>query len=358
MRTPREFQRIACMLNKLLAGALLAAGPASTAAAQSMVRGPVARVSIVSTIGTGPASPIPGAFSFMPLSVLSAPSLLAAPSAVPIAAAAPVAAAWTPKDAPAEAQAASARERFDQDQAQPAIVLVHGLNVNPEKMADLHAALESAGASVIRVTLSGHDGRGWRGADRRAWLRQIEQAHAEATALAGGAPVHLVAHSLGALIALDWQSGLAAPAFSRMVLLAPALSMTRLARALRLLSWLPDWVSLPSLALRGYRANRETSVGAYRALADSLKSLERAGFRNADRPALVLVDPRDELVSAAGLDALALTVAAGAWRVERVSNAGSTLRGRKHHIIFTEEALGASEWRRLVDAMRSHLGLR
>jgi pimeloyl-ACP methyl ester carboxylesterase len=276
-------------------------------------------------------------------------------------AAEPGAAAGREASSAGEDASEAAQKRWDDaGPTKAVVVLVHGLNVDPGRMSDLAGALESGGAKVLRVSLSGHAGKGWGMVTRRQWLDDIAQAHGAAVELARGknAPIHLVAHSLGGLIGLDWIGQREGERrWDRMVLLAPAISLTRKARLLRLLSWLPRSFMIPSLLPKRYRANEGTSVGAYKVLSESIAALERREFKDANIPTLVVIDPKDELVSVSGIAALIERFHLGSWSLMPIDNAASTLQRKAHHLTFTAEALGAAEWRRLVKAMNEHLAL-
>ena len=47
----------------------------------------------------------------------------------------------------------------------------------------------------------------------------------------------------------------------------------------------------------------------------------------------------------------------GGWRLVEVSNAGSRLEGRRHHLIVDARAVGAAQWQRMVEGMLVHLEL-
>jgi hypothetical protein len=89
------------------------------------------------------------------------------------------------------------------------------------------------------------------------------------------------------------------------------------------------------------------------ALEAFLKRWRAGEGRGDETPTLVLVDPKDELLSYRTLMNIADDTPA--WRVERVSAAGSTLKRPVHHLIVDEPSLGSAEWRRMLALMEDFL---
>jgi hypothetical protein len=113
---------------------------------------------------------------------------------------------------------------------------------------------------------------------------------------------------------------------------------------------------LPSAAPREVRARGGTPLAEYAALlelVDAVQTLERADIGTI--PTAALVDPRDELVSAAGVRAWARRNDLGPWRVEELT--GRSPEGRTYrHLIVSEQALGQAAWAQVTGVVRSSFG--
>lgn len=241
------------------------------------------------------------------------------------------------------------------------IVLVgHGLNTRPDAMAGLVDVLVDAEFHCLRIGFLRED------APRRLppaqvaaeWSAAFTTAHAEARERFSGLPVHVVGYSLGALVpvvALDADPTLVV---DRMVLIAPAVALTRLASTVRLLTPLArTGAALPSAAPAHVRARARTPFAEYAALleligrARTLTDPHRLGAI----PTTVVLDRGDELVSHRGVLAWLAHNGLTGWTTTAVTG---RVRPRRTspHLLVVEEALGARAWQRLADDVVAGLG--
>jgi alpha-beta hydrolase superfamily lysophospholipase len=229
-------------------------------------------------------------------------------------------------------------------------LVLHGLNMKPERMEGVCDALARKGVECWLATLTGHGGdlEALRSVRRETFLedagRACETADRRAREL--GVPLLLAACSLGAVVGNDLLHERDGVRLAGMVLFAPAFTPRRFARVARWLSPFPRLV-IPSASPEAFRANRGTSVAAYRALFDSIAALEARGYARSNVPAVVFVDPKDELVSLRELRRLVARRGLDRWKIVEVSNAGSMLERSVHHLITGPEELGSEEWSRV-----------
>jgi len=217
--------------------------------------------------------------------------------------------------------------------------------------------VENAACSSY-APLQGHgdDGEGPGAAERRleafrrvtreAWLDQARAAWAVARRRADerDAPLLLAAYSLGAALGLDLASDPDGEVrFDGMLLFAPPLLTRWPTHALRILAPLPRLV-IPSFAPPRFRANRGTPVAAYNALFASIDALGRRRLAGLDIPSLVVMDPRDELVSLRGLRRLRDRHRLSRWELHEVRR--RLARGARdyHHLVVSRERLGPDRW--------------
>ncbi len=236
-------------------------------------------------------------------------------------------------------------------------LLVHGLNLNPERLLTLGRGVQSAGYTVVLPALSGHDMSltdkeriaAFAHVSAEQWLDEFEQAYRQAQHIAQtrNRPLVLVAYSLGALVAqvAAQQRQLL---FDRQVLLAPAIQLRGHTALIRPLQGWPGLV-LPSLSPGYYRANAGTPMAAYRSLftlIGQLNSPPQSGSfsKVAQMPTLVLLSEDDEFVDGSGTVAWMAAMEMTRWQVctLRKSDDADTAF---HHLMIDDRTLGQSAWR-------------
>jgi pimeloyl-ACP methyl ester carboxylesterase len=187
------------------------------------------------------------------------------------------------------------------------------------------------------------------------WRDEVSAAQRIAAARAKqlGVPLVLVAYSLGAPIACA--AALTSPGvrFDKLLLFAPALRIHRRSRVLRPLARWPQLV-IPSATPRAYRANQGTTIAAYSALYAAQDLCERELDRRLNVPALVFVDPHDELVSAGGLQRLIAERGLSNWQVHPVHKSTGAAT-RYHHLLIDPQSVGAQTWAEMAAQMRLFL---
>ena len=250
-------------------------------------------------------------------------------------------------------------------------LVVHGLNLNPDRMVNLIRVLNTMGIGAMQLSLRGHgdnfdpvpdmehaDARmeAFKTVSHQIWAEDFLQAYQETSQLKREleVPLFLIADSFGALLALDLSLNESDVEFDRMVLFAPALSMNGRNFIIRLLSPFPRFV-IPSLSPKFYKANRGTPQAAYAVVFDTLARFERSVGQKINIPTLVFIDPRDELVSYLGLRAMIKQHKLDRWRVVRIDKDETTAATGIHHLIIDPASVGQSTWNRMAQAMKSHL---
>ena len=196
-------------------------------------------------------------------------------------------------------------------------LVIHGLNLKPDRMGPLVDELCQWGIAVVLCALRGHGENyaplagctpdvarlaTFRQVSYTGWQAEVMAAYTAASALAQptATPLFLVAFSLGALLGCELLVTTPRVYFDRMVLLAPALALRPHSHLPALLGRWPT-LALRSFAPQTYRSNPATPIAAYSALRTALRSLQRHGNAQLNVPTLILVDPQDELVSLHGM---------------------------------------------------------
>ena len=250
-------------------------------------------------------------------------------------------------------------------------LVIHGLNLNPVRMASIIAALNEAGIDAARLSLQGHglnferrQGLGetearlnaFKGVSYRLWFQETLMGYEQTrqTARSYQVPLVLIGFSYGGLMGLDLLASREDVRFQRAVLFAPALSLRGWDYAIRLFSPFPRLV-IPTLAPAEYLANPGTPMAGYNALFETLDHFESHMGPKLNIPALVVMDPGDELVSLDGLKRLAAGHHLTRWRFYPVPNHRSVRKGMLRHIVIDEASVGKAVWAGINTAMIAHL---
>ena len=228
-------------------------------------------------------------------------------------------------------------------------IVLHGLNLHPDRMLPWCELLRRSGRGVVRVVLAGHDPErpaAWGSVTAEQWLEDLSRAYADARRRWPGAAICLFGYSLGAPLGLVW--GIEHEvAWRRIVLLAPALRVRGwLAPLLRLSSLVPrSRVRLPSLAPRRYRAHASTSLSAFHALQVLIERFDAGAARFPRCPQLVIYTAQDELISTRVLQEYRER-SPGTVTLHRL--ALSLARRYPCHLTIDPRTVGEAEWARLA----------
>jgi len=250
-------------------------------------------------------------------------------------------------------------------------ILVHGLNLNPERMNPLRDELCEAGIDVLQVHLAGHGKKDQDPDDslsRRArlqafrkvtlfqWMAEMQDAYRRAhdRTKMQDVPLYYVGFSMGGLLGPLLMVSEDGMHFEKMVLLAPALRLrprSYLVRPLFLFSRLV----IPSRSPAEYRANPGTPIAAYNAMFQGIRKFNRHTNDALDVSTLVFLDKQDEFVSYRGLQELITRRDLQEWRLIPVAKDEQVDRHMYHHLIIDEASLGSTAFSDLSQIMRSFL---
>jgi len=233
-------------------------------------------------------------------------------------------------------------------------VVVHGLNLKPEKMNSLSEVLNQEGVDVLCLALAGHrDDRTnslleMKKVRRLDWLQEFHSAYAEARQESEKRhlPLNFLGYSLGALLGLDAMAGDPTLRFERLILVAPAVGLKIPPFLLKVLgAILGKTFMIGSQNLKDYRAQPGTSLAAYAALASSHRSLPSNCPESFRIPTLVMIDPKDEFVSLKKLRKwIKNKDLQSIWKVVEISSPRSLNEKVRHHLMVDEASVGVQNW--------------
>jgi len=244
-----------------------------------------------------------------------------------------------------------------------AVVLVaHGLNLKPEKMDTLAGLLRDAGADVLRITLSGHEGdmAAFKNVNSEIWERDFNSSYAEALTRSRQlkVPLYFLGFSLGALVGVrSMIEENSSTKFDRMVLLAPAISLKTATKLLHPLKLLGRGFCIPSANLPEYRVHRCTPMGAYGALLDCASDVNDSDSQAENIPTLIMMDPKDEMVSLESLKKFATKKKLTNWNFVEFTSSQTLLPKKFHHLIVDEAGAGHAEWKVIIENLLRHFSL-
>lgn len=252
---------------------------------------------------------------------------------------------------------------FHTTQAKPQAValLIHGLNLRPERMDALAEFLKDCQIDTLRIVLTGHgeDPKAYTKVTRQTWLDDAlagyKLAKDRATAL--GVPLVFVGYSLGGLVNVDLMNQNPHVVYDKMVLLAPALSVRAYVKPAKALYLLGDEFVAYSLAPKRYRAHSGVAVAAIRALFNALEAFtqSKSPSQQLNIPTLIFINRYDELVSDKGIQDLIANKQFSNWKLILVDEIKPQKGPTYHHLIIDEECLGVESWALMLSTIRQFL---
>jgi alpha-beta hydrolase superfamily lysophospholipase len=248
-------------------------------------------------------------------------------------------------------------------------VVVHGLNLKPERMGPLIFLLNRSGIEVLNVSLHGHGDNYLRSSDPEEarldsfrsvtyalWSSEVSEAYRQASLLSGRkkVPLFFIGYSLGGLLGCELIVSRPDVRFDRMVLLAPALKIQLQPYLLKALLPFPDFV-LDSLSPAAYRANRGTPMSGYKALFEALNRFEKNLNVRLNLPTVVFLDPEDEFISYGDTQAMIEAMPLDRWTLVPVRKSLPETVSYAHHLLIDEAAVGRQTWTQMGETMVRHL---
>ncbi len=250
-------------------------------------------------------------------------------------------------------------------------LVVHGLNLKPERMQFVISNLNDAGVDVLNLSLRGHGNNylnnknvsgdearleSFRTVTYSLWSEEIFKAYLKVRERASkkNVPVFFVGYSLGGLIGCDLLLLHPEVYYDRMVLFAPALNITVESYLLKALMPFPDIV-IDSLSPPYYRANKGTPMAAYKALFEAVELFEKNVNDKLNKPTLIFIDEKDEFVSCSKLNEMIIRRSLDNWQINIVRKDSDIREKISHHLIIDKDSVGKQMWKHIKDAIKSHL---
>jgi len=251
-------------------------------------------------------------------------------------------------------------------------LVIHGLNLRPDRMGPIMDNLTRSGIDVLGVSLRGHGDNyahhndvdsdsarleSFKNVSFPLWINEAYLAYLQIQKRAQqqNIPLFLTAFSVGGLIGLDLLASHSDVQFDKIVLFAPALSLRATIYLQRALSPFPSLV-IPSLADDAYLANKKgTPIAAYNALFETLYHFEDNAGTKLNVPTLIFIDEQDEFIPLWGLKKLVEEHNLDQWKFYIVQKEKEMGTGTFHHHIIDAASTGENVWQDMMAATTRHL---
>jgi len=251
-------------------------------------------------------------------------------------------------------------------------LVIHGLNLRPDRMQPVISKLTESGIDVLGLSLRGHGENhthsngidedqarleAFKNVSYQLWMNEAYLAYLQLKERGEekGVPLFLTAFSLGGLIGLDLFASNADVQFDRLALFAPAIRLHATIYLERVLSPFPRLV-VPSMAPKTYLANKKgTPIAAYNALFDGLNRFNKKAGQKLNVPTLILIDEQDEFIPLGKLKELVEEKRWNQWQFYIVEKDKSAQDETFYHHIIDAASTGENVWQDMMAATTKHL---
>lgn len=234
-------------------------------------------------------------------------------------------------------------------------MVIHGLNLRPDKMDSLSQKLVDLNFDVARLTLKGHgsnDLQDFKSVTAQDWTAETDAAHLEISKRAQlkKYPKFFLGFSIGSILGVNLQ--LKNRDFEKLILLSPPFKAKWYSNLLRLFSIFPS-LCIPSASLEAYRVHDCTPIAGYSALFEISDRISDQDLLNFPTSTLMVIDPKDEVVDFDYLD----WVSQKNEKFKLLSmSVLPTDNATRHHLIVDEASTGNLFWTKMGQAISNFLG--
>jgi len=257
------------------------------------------------------------------------------------------------------------------DRVNGVALVIHGLNLRPDKMESIITLLTHSYIDVLNLSLRGH-GKNYvqkatfgnsiarmetfKTVSYKLWIKETNRAYglAENRAREKQVPLFLIGFSLGGLMGATLFASYPDVYFDRMVLLSPALYIYKIYYLAKLLSPFPKLV-IPSFFTKSYCSNRGTPMAGYNALFEAIEHFKKNMAQKLNVPTIIFIDKQDELVPYRKLKRIIKNGELHQWRLHPVKKNTTGTNRKMHHLIIDESSIGKDAWNKMSGRIIHHL---
>jgi esterase/lipase len=263
-------------------------------------------------------------------------------------------------------------KNHNQEETKGVALVIHGLNLRPDKMQTIISVLTESGIDVLRLSLRGHGENythhagidedqarleAFKAVSFPLWMNEAYLAYTQVQKRAAQkkVPLFFVGFSLGGLIGLDLFASQPEVHYECMVLFAPAIKLHSLHYLARILSPFSRLV-IPSLAPDSYLTNKKgTPMAAYNALFEGLQQFEKHVNDRINIPTLIFIDDEDEFIPVRAFKELIDEKKLDQWKLYIVKKEAAAKQDTFHHHIIDEFSTGKALWQEMMKTTIAHL---
>lgn len=280
---------------------------------------------------------------------------------------------WTAKDGGEDRSSHWSKKKIFKRRSGVALV-IHGLNLRPDRMMSIISGLNDLGIDVLNVSLRGHGDNyagnvnvstdearleSFRKVTYALWRQEVYEAYGKARKRASKkkVPLLFVGYSLGGLMCCDLILSQPDVQYDRMVLFAPALNVTAESYLLKALMPFPNIV-IDSLAPLSYRANEGTPMAAYKALFEAIAYFGQNISGRLNKPTVLFIDEKDEFISRSKLTEMIAQNKLDQWQIHVIEKDPDLQEICSYHLIIDQASMGNNAWRRIKGVLAEHVKAR
>ncbi len=258
-----------------------------------------------------------------------------------------------------------------QDRLNGIALVIHGLNLHPDKMKSIINPLTETGVEAVNLSLRGHGANfsyhpnvstvkarieAFKAASSQLWLEETRRAYwqVKERGKEKKAPIFLIGFSFGGLIGLDLFTTDPAIWFDKMILFAPAISIRAKYHVIKWLKPFPRFV-IPSLSLKSYRANKGTPVSGFNALFEALIQFRTNLSPKLNIPTIIFINKGDEFISYRGIQKIVEDEKLDKWKLHWVQKTKKNAQLKPFHLIIDESSVGKNSWYSMMRTMIDHI---
>jgi esterase/lipase len=237
------------------------------------------------------------------------------------------------------------------------VLILPGLNLKTSAMNEMAQSLLQLQFDVLLWTLPGHFGLGEQEGEVNSMrvLDSVNRAFQNASLRAQqiNKPIYFLGYSYGALAGLFAESQNKDIRFRSKVLIAPAFQVHTYVNLIKLSYMFLD--RIPSQKLARYQANTFTSVDLYKTLFYMQEVVSKTSIKDAQGlhpPSLIIMDPKDELVSLKKLQDFENQQGIKTWKYFNIDNSLAILN-KYHHLIVDTHTIPTDTWHDIIKLVES-----
>lgn len=245
---------------------------------------------------------------------------------------------------------------FEAKNPQYISLVIHGLNLNPERLDFLCQSFVKNHVTARRMVLVGHRGIGGETADVSldVWERELkenlEQVIEKSEKLQ--LPYFVWGYSFGALLFLKYfLSTKLEKKPDKLIFFAPPLVLRKRCELIKLLQWLPEHWMIPSLAPQDYRSASKLSIKAYKILWELISFLQNDIYQEVTSfPVQVYLNKHDEFINSIQTEKFIQEKWNKHLNIHWVHKTHIY-----HHLFIDDECMDKDEWNVIFQKMLSFL---